>query len=118
MLTEAHLFSMPNDCLWYDKLWGPSQRVVTLFVFEHDDVPEPRPSDAAQQRLHRVTAAVEGHRHLDPTNWPDDLSFRLPAGNWDDFNCFCRNLFLVNLTSIQKSDVEGAAGQFSIVSDC
>ena len=31
MLTEAHLFSMPNDCLWYDKLWGPSQRVVTLF---------------------------------------------------------------------------------------
>ena len=89
-----------------------------VFVFDHDDVPEPRPSDAAQQRLHRVTAAVEGHRHLDPTNWPDDLSFRLPAGNWDDFNCFCRNLFLVNLTSIQKSDVEGAAGQFSIVSDC
>ena len=29
--TEAHLFSVPNDCLWYDKLWGPSQRVVTLF---------------------------------------------------------------------------------------
>ena len=29
--TEAHLFSLPNDCLWYDKLWGPSQRVVTLF---------------------------------------------------------------------------------------
>ena len=28
--TEAHLFSVPNDCLWYDKLWGPSQRVVTL----------------------------------------------------------------------------------------
>ena len=23
---------MLNDCLWYDKLWGPSQRVVTLFV--------------------------------------------------------------------------------------
>ena len=23
---------MPNDCLWYDKLLGPSQRVVTLFV--------------------------------------------------------------------------------------
>ena len=22
---------MPNYCLWYDKLWGPSQRVVTLF---------------------------------------------------------------------------------------
>ena len=19
-------------CLWYDKLWGPSQRVVTLFI--------------------------------------------------------------------------------------
>ena len=31
MHTEAHLFSVPNDCLWYDKLWGPSQRVVTLF---------------------------------------------------------------------------------------
>ena len=30
--TEAHLFSLPNDCLWYDKLWGPSQQVVTLFV--------------------------------------------------------------------------------------
>ena len=30
MHTEAHLFSVPNDCLWYDKLWGPSQRVVTL----------------------------------------------------------------------------------------
>ena len=30
--TEAHLFSVPNDCLWYDKLWGPSQRVVTLFI--------------------------------------------------------------------------------------
>ena len=29
--TEARLFSVPNDCLWYDKLWGPSQRVVTLF---------------------------------------------------------------------------------------
>ena len=33
MHTEAHLFSVPNDCLWYDKLWGPSQRVVTLFQF-------------------------------------------------------------------------------------
>ena len=32
MHTEAHLFSVPNDCLWYDKLWGPSQRVVTLFI--------------------------------------------------------------------------------------
>ena len=32
VLTEAHLFSVPNDCLWYDKLWGPSQRVVTLFL--------------------------------------------------------------------------------------
>ena len=31
MHTEAHLFSVPNDYLWYDKLWGPSQRVVTLF---------------------------------------------------------------------------------------
>ena len=31
MHTEAHLSSVPNDCLWYDKLWGPSQRVVTLF---------------------------------------------------------------------------------------
>ena len=31
MHTDAHLFSVPNDCLWYDKLWGPSQRVVTLF---------------------------------------------------------------------------------------
>ena len=35
MHTEAHLFSVPNDCLWYDKLWGPSQRVVTLFQ-NHD----------------------------------------------------------------------------------
>ena len=33
MHTEAHLFSVPNDCLWYDKLWGPSQRVVTLLTF-------------------------------------------------------------------------------------
>ena len=33
MLTEADLFSVPNDCLLYDKLWGPSQRVVTLFDF-------------------------------------------------------------------------------------
>ena len=33
MHTEAHLFSVPNDCLWYDKLWGPSQRVVTLLLF-------------------------------------------------------------------------------------
>ena len=32
MHTEAHLFSLPNDCLWYDKLWGPSQRVVTLLL--------------------------------------------------------------------------------------
>ena len=31
MHTEAHLFSLPNYCLWYDKLWGPSQRVATLF---------------------------------------------------------------------------------------
>ena len=22
-----------NDCLWYDKLWGPSQRVVTLLQY-------------------------------------------------------------------------------------
>ena len=35
MHTEAHLFSVPNDCLWYDKLWGPSQRVVTLFLIDH-----------------------------------------------------------------------------------
>ena len=27
---HAHIFSLPRDCLWYDKLWGPSQRVVTL----------------------------------------------------------------------------------------
>ena len=33
MHTDAHLFSVPNDCLRYDKLWGPSQRVVTLFYF-------------------------------------------------------------------------------------
>ena len=32
MHTEAHLFSVPNYCLWYDKLWGPSQRVVTLLL--------------------------------------------------------------------------------------
>ena len=32
MHTEAHLFSWPNDCLWNDKLWGPSQRVVTLLL--------------------------------------------------------------------------------------
>ena len=35
MHTEAHLFSVPNDCLWYDKLWGPSQRVVTLLSDSH-----------------------------------------------------------------------------------
>ena len=34
MHTEAHLFSLPNDCLQYDKLWGPSQRVVTLFYLK------------------------------------------------------------------------------------
>ena len=22
-------------CMWYDKLWGPSQRVVTLFLNEN-----------------------------------------------------------------------------------
>ena len=31
--TVSHLFSLLNDCLWYDKLWGPSQRVVTLFPY-------------------------------------------------------------------------------------
>ena len=36
MLLEAHLFSVSNDCLWYDKLWGPSQRVVTLFFICYD----------------------------------------------------------------------------------
>ena len=30
VLKVAHLFSLLNDCLLYDKLWGPSQRVVTL----------------------------------------------------------------------------------------
>ena len=25
--------SLLNEYLWYDKLWGPSQRVVTLFVY-------------------------------------------------------------------------------------
>ena len=29
--------SLPNHCLWYGKLWGPSQRVVTLFVFVKKD---------------------------------------------------------------------------------
>ena len=24
--------SLLNEYLWYDKLWGPSQRVVTLFI--------------------------------------------------------------------------------------
>ena len=38
MHTEAHLFSVPNDYLWYDKLWGPSQRVVTLFSVNNDHV--------------------------------------------------------------------------------
>ena len=27
--------SLPNHCLWYGKLWGPSQRVVTLFYDCH-----------------------------------------------------------------------------------
>ena len=36
MHTEAHLFSVPNDCLWYDKLWGPSQRVVTLLQYYNE----------------------------------------------------------------------------------
>ena len=32
-VQDGHAFcSVPNDCLWYDKLWGPSQRVVTLFI--------------------------------------------------------------------------------------
>ena len=30
-LTVDSSPSLPNHCLWYDKLWGPSQRVVTLF---------------------------------------------------------------------------------------
>ena len=38
MHTEAHLFSVPNDCLWYDKLWGPSQRVVTLLLLYKTEV--------------------------------------------------------------------------------
>ena len=25
-------------CLWYDKLWGPSQRVVTLFRYDDNDI--------------------------------------------------------------------------------
>ena len=34
---ESHesVYSSPsllNEYLWYDKLWGPSQRVVTLFT--------------------------------------------------------------------------------------
>ena len=33
MCIQMLIFSVPNDCLWYDKLWGPSQRVVTLFIF-------------------------------------------------------------------------------------
>ena len=24
--------SLLNECFWYDKLWGPSQRVVTLLL--------------------------------------------------------------------------------------
>ena len=24
-------------CLWYDKLWGPSQRVVTLLSWDNSD---------------------------------------------------------------------------------
>ena len=28
--------SLLNEFLWYDKLWGPSQRVVTLFSFFRD----------------------------------------------------------------------------------
>ena len=27
---QKPLFALLNDYLWYDKLWGPSQRVVTL----------------------------------------------------------------------------------------
>ena len=38
--TEAHLFSVPNDCLWYDKLWGPSQRVVTLLQYYKRGAPK------------------------------------------------------------------------------
>ena len=33
-VTGVQHTEVPNlgyDCLWYDKLWGPSQRVVTLF---------------------------------------------------------------------------------------
>ena len=29
---ECNELSLLNDCLWYDKLLGPSQRVVTLFL--------------------------------------------------------------------------------------
>jgi len=34
-----------NDCLWYDKLWGPSQRVVTLFIFRKILIQDLSPGD-------------------------------------------------------------------------
>ena len=40
-VRAGHTFcpSLLNDCLRYDKLWGPSQRVVTLFFFhKHSDI--------------------------------------------------------------------------------
>ena len=52
---EAHLFSVPNDCLWYDKLWGPSQRVVTLLSSRTGAYGRPRlPGDLANAGQQQV----------------------------------------------------------------
>ena len=60
MHTEAHLFSVPNDCLWYDKLWGPSQRVVTLFfLFSSANILTPHPYSCHEMKLWILTLEAD-----------------------------------------------------------
>ena len=54
MQTVAYLSSLRNDCLWYDKLWGPSQRVVTLFSAEKGEGGEAREHECHLQRSDRI----------------------------------------------------------------
>ena len=63
MHTEAHLFSVPNDCLWYDKLWGPSQRVVTLFAKWYLQSCSDEHVHFAEEQAHPQHG---GHRHIFP----------------------------------------------------
>ena len=48
--------SLPNHCLWYDKLLGPSQRVVTLLLFLKTYIP--------LSQLHHLHSHEEDERDL------------------------------------------------------